>query len=739
MLAVLFIVFAGVVGWYFRKTMLPETEFTGKLEAITPELSAIPNGFLTVPMDLLSGLTLTTTLIYFAAWLSRVLFPTESWFPIALWWGAALAILNLFLLRILNRRRASGIRSKLRNQDGEISDLKPGRPRLVATLVVAVTTGLSIVWALLLTRTTFFQEGTLVHAGFTVFSDLSPHTALTRSFGVGGNVPANYPHFAGAGMNYHFFFYFLAGLLNALGFSVEWALNLPSILGTVAFVSGLGYLAVFLSGRKAAWPLTFALFCLRSSLSGFVLLRDQLQAGLSLGEAVNVLRQAESYAGPLLHDDWGLYNLNVYANQRHLLWGLALVVYIFLLFLPSLQRGEGLRSFGQSRTWPPSSTSQILYPLILVFPLSYWHGSATIALLLVLACWALFSQERLRYLAVGLSAVLGALLFRWIFSSGGAGGGVAGAAAAGAGAGAGAAGAGAGAGAGSSFAPSNLFQWGYILEDKSLTGVLSFLVILYGVEILFMIAAFVLKEPAWKKRLAFSFLLPMIFGLTVSLTPDVTVNHKYFMMTQLFFLPFTADYLLRLWTWGRTRTGGAGGNGDNGGKGGKGGSNLGKKILLRILTIVLLGGLTFTGLTDYWAYRNQSQFQVVIETDDAFSKWVYDNMGVDEISLTPPWAMHSYFYTGRQSFYGHSYYAQSAGYDVDKRLNEIRWFLSASTLDETALRAFVEENKLSYLMIDDSWRQNPDYYINENNLQTLFPEVASFPEQGNLTIYRLKS
>ncbi len=685
MFALLYILLAGIFGWRLRSILLPGTEFPRRLEAITPELSGIPRVFLTLPLDLLAGLTLTTTIIYFAGWLSRTLFPEEPWFPLALWWGAAFSILGLLLLS-LNRKHYTTLRSEPQNVDGESTALKQARPRLLPAIIAASVTFLSLLWALLLTRTTFFQEGSLVHAGVTVFSDLSPHTALTRSFGVGGNIPANYPHFAESGMNYHFFFYFLAGLLNALGLSVEWALNLPSILGTMAFVSALGYFAVLLSRRVSAWPLTFLLFCFRSSLSGFFLLRDHLQEGLSLRAALDALRNAQTYAGPLLHDDWGLYNLNVYANQRHLLWGLAIALYVLLLFLPAFQRGLGFRHFGQSRSWTVP-TSQILYPVLLVFPLSYWHGSATIALLLILAFWALFSLEKLRYLAAGLAAVLGALLFRWIFASP------------------------------SSVPSDGIFQWGYILDDKSLGGVLRFFVILFGVEVAFMLAAFLVKDAGWKKRLAFSFLLPSLFGLTISLTPDVTVNHKYFMMTGLFFLPFVADSLLRLWYLAKRGL---------------------PKFALRLATLILLFALTFTGVTDLWAYQNQSTYQVTIQTDDAFSTWIYEHMATSDIAITPPWAMHSYFFTGRQSFYGHSYYAYSAGYDTDTRLNNIRWFLSASALDEIALRAFIEENHLSYLMIDDSWRRNPDYLINEDGLSRLFPVVATFPDQDDLVIYDLR-
>lgn len=60
-------------------------------------------------------------------------------------------------------------------------------------------------------------------------------------------------------------------------------------------------------------------------------------------------------------------------------------------------------------------------------------------------------------------------------------------------------------------------------------------------------------------------------------------------------------------------------------------------------------------------------------------------------------------------------------------------------LDDRQLRAYVEEHNLSYLMIDDSFRQNPDYAIEEEGLSRIFPRVAFFPDQDNLAVYDLRT
>ena len=70
--------------------------------------------------------------------------------------------------------------------------------------------------------------------GYSNFSDLGAHLPVIRSFSYGNNFPTEYPHFAQAGMRYHFMFYFLAGNLEYLGLNLASALNLPSIFSITA-------------------------------------------------------------------------------------------------------------------------------------------------------------------------------------------------------------------------------------------------------------------------------------------------------------------------------------------------------------------------------------------------------------------------------------------------------------------------------------------------------------------------
>ncbi len=625
-------------GHSLRISLLPEASLWR-----TSTGPRLPAYLYLLPIDVLTGVVVGTTSLYFFLLIGDSLGQIAFFFLL-------FCVLLLGISILLGKRKSSKPRTNLAK-----------KTHVLTTISILVM----VLWGIFLTWKTFYVQDDVLYAGYTVFSDLSPHSALVSSFGQGGNIPAQYPHFSGAGMGYHFFFYFFAGNLRYLGMPIDWAMNLPSLLGTWAFLSLLSYLAVKLSRNLWAMPLTILLFMFRSSFSAYVLLAD--------GKRINDLYNAMEFAGPLARDEWGLYNLNVYANQRHLLWGLAVVLVLLIIYLPKL---EGF----QWNAWYPLAKSPLAFSLLLALPLPYWHGSAAIAGLLILALWALFSGEKLSFLILGLTTVISAFVLRAFFTTEQLDMG------------------------------ESLFQFGYILDNPGLLDVLRFFILLFGPMLLVMVLLPILTRKNWIRVWSLSLFLPSLFAFTVSLTPDVMVNHKFLMMTQIFYIPLVVWVLLRM---------------------------LERRKILAIVATLYIFSMLFTGITDFWAYRNQSTLLVRIPLDDAFSQWMYTHTSVDTISLTPPWAMHSYFLTGRQSYYGHSYYAHSAGYDTDTRYGEIVRFLAAADTPEE-LKRYARDNKLSYLMIDDSLRYSEEYYVNEIRLEQIFPRIGSFPDQGNLNIYDLR-
>ncbi len=202
-----------------------------------------------------------------------------------------------------------------------------------------------------------FKNGTLL-IGITQWSDYGPNTAIVRSFAVGHNFPAEYPHFAGEPIRYHFLFYFLAGNLEFLGLNLVWSLNLLSILTLVCMLALVIALGQLLFKSRAVGRLASLLFFFHGTLNLVPFLRKQTSFQGALKAIYNLrdyLTSGYTYRG----EDWGIWTQVVYVNQRHLASaiGIFLIVLIFLFdrYLDAAKERELARASRTPRA-PRSAT-----------------------------------------------------------------------------------------------------------------------------------------------------------------------------------------------------------------------------------------------------------------------------------------------------------------------------------------------------------------------------------------------
>jgi len=545
----------------------------------------------------------------------------------------------------------------------------------------------------------FSRNNSIVSAGSSVFSDFAPHTALVSSFAKGRNFPTDYPHFAGDGIAYHFLFYFLCGNLNYLGLPIDQAINWPSILSLTVFCVLLGTLAVTITREKAVFLLAPFLMFFRSSFAFLTRLRDLLgQPGIRLSSVIRQLYQARVFIGDTPRDDWGLWGLNVYANQRHLLFGFAALIVVLFLFLPFLRPASSSGAMDgqnperwswalsdtlvQDRWFPkPEDRGRLLAALLIVALLPYFHGSALVSLLVLLAGLAMFSRARAAHAAVCLTGIASAIIQGRLFRP-----------------------------AGSFIEPQILL--GFIAEDRSLTGLLAYLIEMSGLVLPLALIA-VLLIPG-RGRLLPVFLLPLVFGMTISLTPDVTVNHKYLIITFALCGCLVAGLLVHLW----------------------------KKVgrlqgLRRLLVVILLIFLTATGFMELLVFRNLNEVRVEAQLDSPLAVFVESNTPPKSVFISSPLHYHTFFFTGRKLYLGHAYYAWSAGHDTWTREQKERRFLAAVDEDLAAADAFIRAEGVDYLLIDDELRRHPELTVNEPFFLKNYQVVAQLPSMGHAVILDL--
>jgi hypothetical protein len=162
-----------------------------------------------------------------------------------------------------------------------------------------------------------------ISMGLSIQSDFSAHLAVIHSFFENGNLLTEYPHFAHDGIRYHFLFYYLTSLYISAGVPLVLALNLLSLKSLWLFyeiykkfmsqffseyISNLGFFLLFI---RISWTLPYELLWGTKSF---------LQ-----------LLQSQVFISSTPNEHWGIWGINVWANQRHLPFALALLFFILLL------------------------------------------------------------------------------------------------------------------------------------------------------------------------------------------------------------------------------------------------------------------------------------------------------------------------------------------------------------------------------------------------------------------------
>lgn len=619
-----------------------------------------------------------------------------------------------------------------------------------------------------------------LEAGYSVFSDLSPHTAMTSSFGVGFNFPTQYMHFSGDGIQYHFFFYYFCGVLQYLGLSLDFAINLPSIISMVSALTLLGLLAVLLTGRRLAFFFSPILVLFRSSLNFFSeVSRICTDTGLSWLSAVKNVASYTTWYGKTEFDKWGIWSINVYANQRHLMFGVSIIIILIILFLPHLRRMSigftkvtsfktFLHEFVTSKyAWLWHSNDKI-HPYgslvlagILVILMPYFHGSALIAGLLILLCMAIFSQARLGYLIVAVVAIASSFIQTALLSGG---------------------------------AQNVVYMGlnpGFTLESVSASTISAFILNVSGFTlilgfvfaVILLVVDIVKKRPIYRFLLFISFLFPGIFAFIFQVSCEVLANHKYIQITLILVDIFVAGFLANLFVLPfsiKTKENTDSANSiasaskeeaqtsetapttvsepisepvseivskTNVSTAPESGSALSiplfitAQVLAILLALVLLVPLTITGISEWKVYYNLNKQFISVDTNSDLTEWIVENTAPDDVFLTPYWSLDRFFLAGRASYFGWPYYAYSAGHDTTTRMYNYDWLVTGCNNNYDEFLRYCKERNIKYLIADDEFytymcTYNSIGYNADFFAQYLTP-VAYFAEDGNTIVYQI--
>lgn len=529
-----------------------------------------------------------------------------------------------------------------------------------------------VFWSWVVFRS-FHMEGNILFIGNSVYSDFGPHTAMIRSFSLGNNIPPQYHHYADGHMRYHFLFQFFAGNLEFLGMNIEWAFNLPSVLAILSFCMLLYFLALVLTRSKLVGIFAVIFLFLRSSWAFFNHLVSEPDFFLSIKKMIMMTASL----GFTRAEDWGLWSIKPLVNQRHLAYAMALGALVVIAFLPLLvcrhSKDEEKKSLSEklklswfsAKAWLPASWIRPVLLGVALGMMSYFNGAVLIHLLFVLFLMALFSRHKLEYVIIAFLTIFLTYLVSKLFLAGAEGGAV-----------------------------HPKITLGFMAPDKSLSGILNYFTEIYGIYLFIIVASFIALSSRMKIFILALF-MPILFALTVQLTPDIMVNYKYISISVYFlniaaaaFIVFLlkSDFLGKIRYWGE-----------------KG------KILFRIirysnlgLAIIFIFLMTITGIVDLKILYNIDRSRWGSDNKDPVKLWIQQNTNPRDIFLTGYSVYHPVLLAGRPIFNGWTYFAWSAGYDTERRK---RVFNRVFTInDPRQIQKMLEKNNIQYIVIDDPLR-----------------------------------
>ena len=334
-----------------------------------------------------------------------------------------------------------------------------------------------------------------------VWSDFASHIPLIRSFSYGTNFPTEYPLFSGPPIKYHFLFYAFVGLLENLGFQIDYALNVPSIIGFSFLILMIYLLAKLIFKSRIVGLLSIVFFLFNGSLEFIDFFNKN---SVSLTSFLKIFTNNQFLAfGPynqsIISAFW---NLNIYTNQRHLALSFALVLFIFYYLIKNKDRKINL-------------SRHILLGVLL--GLSFLLNMAVYLMGLIVLCGFFFSFKNKKtaiLLTILTAIILGFPQYLFISSYP------------------------------SSFKIS--LHLGYLVENLNIITFFKYWIQNLGFHFFLILISFFIVNK-FQKKLLLSFFFLFIVGNLIQFSPEIAANHKFFNLFLILGGMYSSFVVYKLW------------------------------------------------------------------------------------------------------------------------------------------------------------------------------------------------
>ena len=547
---------------------------------------------------------------------------------------------------------------------GKISVVKILRKLRLLDWLVLFATFLFSYW---LMASTFGYKDGQIWMDSKLYSDFGAHLPLIRSFSFGSNFPPEYPFFAGEPIRYHYMFYLLDGLLEKLGLRIDWALNIPSVLGFWLLLMMIYRLTLSFFRSRLAGVLAIILFLFNGSLS-FVEYFDQ--QGWSITSLMEIPQQKHfasfgPWSGRPVSAFW---SLNVYTNQRHLGLSYGLVLLGLLPLLTQIGqanrkkvKGKFLRVLHKlflSRIQHLKKMLNIKHPnlrqlnlwlILLFFFLPILHQAGYMMLLYLSGCLLIFYGHKysaVTKLSYVLAIALSLISFKFLTTG--------------------------------SSQPISL-TFGYLAEDKTWLGLLSYWWFNLGVYLLLIPILLIFGWIKQNYLLLFSLGLFVVVNVT-RLSPDMINNHKLINFFMIIVVIFTAGLLV---SW------------------------LKRGWSTAVISVLIIPSLIFSGVMDLFPIINDTTGGVDDWRKSAMQSWIKENTSTKAQFLTASYMYSPASLVGRQIYLDYGYHAWSMGYD-DHQKRQLLPQLWSATISIDKWCGLMYREDLDYVLVGPGEKATED-------------------------------
>ena len=289
------------------------------------------------------------------------------------------------------------------------------------------------------------------------------------------------------------------------------------------------------------------------------------------------------------------------------------------------------------------------------------------------------------------------------------------------------------------------------MENPSVVNVALYIAKVTGVACVLLAILLFTQRSAYRTVALIAFALPAVFAFFFTMTIDVTANHKFIQISLILFSVYLAMLLAVLWhPFARKESAAAVAAPDDASTDAAdpaapravhpAARRIGRGFALfgtRVLAIVLFAALTASGVSEWIVYYNLNKNTVQMDLSSDMVGWIEENTAPNAVFLTAPYAMNAFFLSGRYAYYGHPYYAWSAGYDTEARLAVYTQLLTGCDGDLQAFLALCRQEGISYVLVDNELRNQSDYDFDETFFSDNFAVASYFPNENDTVIYKV--